>query len=115
MPSSDTRRLHTDAHLTAVLWTTESRWNATENRLQPAVGVTAEAQLARLAETLEDLPTLAGRVVELASNVAAILKRTDQILDKSDSGQTIEIFDGFQDTQIDHTDGSSARYERKDR
>ena len=80
MPSSDTRRLQTDAHLTAVLWTTESRWNDTENTLQPAVGVTTEEKLARLVEALEVLPKLAAELVEIADRVAAIFGSADQTL-----------------------------------
>ena len=73
MPSSDTRRLQTNTHPTAVLQTAESRWNDTENTLQPAVGVTAKEKLAGLVEALEDLPNLAAQLVEIADRVAAIL------------------------------------------
>jgi hypothetical protein len=101
MTTSDTQRLQTGAHLTAVLWTPESGWADTEDRLRLAAGITAEEKLARLTEALLDLPTLAERVVELANHVAAILECTDQMLNESDPEQTIEIFDGFQDTRID--------------
>lgn len=86
MPSSDTRRFQTDAHPTAVLCKTESRWRDTENTFQPAVDVTAEEKLARLVEALEDLPKLAAQLVEIADRVAAILDSA--ILTLNDESQS---------------------------
>ena len=58
----------------------ESGWIEPDRSLQPAVGFTAEAKLARLAEALEDLPNLAAELTRIADRVTVILGFADHIL-----------------------------------
>jgi hypothetical protein len=70
IPSSDTQRFLSDAHLTVVQWTPESGWTDTEDRLRLAVGITAEEKLARLTEAIKGLPDLATRLVQMSERIA---------------------------------------------